>query len=76
MNSGDVELLESVDDIDGGLHSCVGGRLITIGFDLHATSDSDEGLASSEISDVDKGVVPGGKDVADGKYVTSGVLGT
>ena len=69
MDGSDVELLETVDDVDCCLHGCVGGRLITIGLDLHASGDSGEGFSAGEVGDVDEGIVPGGEDVADGEDI-------
>ena len=69
MNCSDVELLETGDDVNGGLHCCVGGRLITICLNLHASCNSSEGLSPCEIGDMDEGIVPGGKDVADGENI-------
>lgn len=40
MDGSDVELLESVDDINSGLHGSIGRGLITISLDLHSSCDS------------------------------------
>ena len=40
VDGSDVELLESVDDINSGLHGSIGRRFITIGLDLHSSCDS------------------------------------
>lgn len=65
VDSGDVELLESVDNVNGGLHSSIGGTLVAVSFDFHSTGDSGESLTAGEIGDVDKGIIPGGEDVTD-----------
>jgi len=76
VDCSDIELLEPVDDVDGRLHSRVGRALVAVCLHLHASSDAGEGLAASEIGDVDEGVVPGGQDVAHCEDVARGVLGT
>jgi hypothetical protein len=74
VNCGDIKLLETVDDVDCGLHGCVGGRLVTIGLYFHAAGDSGESFSAGEIGDVDEGVVPGCEDMADSEDITRGVL--
>ena len=76
MDCSDIELFESVDHVDGGLHGSVGGGLISIGLDLHAAGDSDEGFSAGEIGDVEESVVPGGEDMTDSEDISGGVLGT
>ncbi len=56
----DIELLQSVDDVDSRLHDCLGRVLVAICLPLHASSGSSDGLAAGEISNVDESVVPGG----------------
>jgi hypothetical protein len=43
-------------------HGGVGGGLVTVGLDLHATSDTRDGFAARQIGDVDEGVVERGED--------------
>lgn len=74
VDGGDVELLEPVDDVDGGLHGGVGGGLVAICLDFHAAGDSREGLSAGEIGDVDEGIVPGCEDVADSEDISAGIL--
>ena len=76
VDGSDVELLETVDDVDGGLHGCVGGRLVAVSLDFHSTSNSRESFAAGEIGNVDEGIVPGGEDVADGEHVSASILRT
>mmetsp|Transcript_30083 Transcript_30083/g.59742 ORF Transcript_30083/g.59742 Transcript_30083/m.59742 type:complete len:203 (-) Transcript_30083:10-618(-) len=77
VEGGDAEGLALLGDVLGGKHRSVGGGLITVSLDLHATSDTDEGLTAGEISDVNKGVVEGGKKVRDGENLLSvGSLGS
>jgi len=64
VHCSNVELLEAVDDVNGCLHGRVGRALVAVCLDLHASSDTGEGFAASEIGDVDESVVPGGEDVA------------
>ncbi len=52
VHSGDAEGLDLLSDVLGGKHSSVGGRLITISLDLHAASDSAQGLTAGKIGDV------------------------
>ena len=40
VNGGDAELFKSVNDIDGGHHSGVGGRLVSVRLDFHTTGNS------------------------------------
>ena len=54
MQSVDVQLLALGGDVLGSQHGSVGGGLITVGLDLHATSDTDDGLAAGKIGDVDE----------------------
>lgn len=42
----------------------IGGGLLSIGLDLHATGDSGVGLAARQVSHVDEGVVESSEDVA------------
>lgn len=49
-------------DVLSSQHSGVGGGLITIGLDLHATGDTGDGFAARQIGDVDEGVVERGED--------------
>ena len=72
----DSELFKSVYNINSSHHSSVWWRLVSIGLDFHTTGDSGESLSSSQISNVDEGIVPSGKDVADGENVTWDVLWT
>ena len=67
VQGGDAELLAASSDILSSQHSSVGRRLIAISLDLHATGDTDEGLAAREIGNVDEGVVERGKDVSNTK---------
>jgi hypothetical protein len=74
VDGGNVELLESVDNVNCSLHSGVGGGLIAIRLDFHATSHSREGFSAGEIGDVDKGIVPCGEDMADGEDISRCIL--
>lgn len=49
-------------DVLGSQHSGVGGGLVTVGLDLHATGDTRDGFAARQIGDVDEGVVERGED--------------
>ena len=53
----------------------VGGRLLTIGLDLHAASDARVGFSSGQIGDVNESVVERGLDVADTEDVLSVLAG-
>ena len=44
-------------DVLGRQHGSVGGGLVTVGLDLHATGDTGDGFAARQIGDVDEGVV-------------------
>lgn len=49
-------------DVLGSQHSGVGGGLVTVGLDLHATGDTGDGLTARQIGDVDEGIVERGED--------------
>ena len=55
-------------NILSGQHSSVGGSLISVGLDLHATSDPANGLTTGQVSDVHEGVVEGGVDVGNSEH--------
>jgi len=44
-------------DVLGCQHGSVGGGLVTVSLDLHATGDTGDGFAAGQIGDVDEGVV-------------------
>lgn len=52
MKSGDAQLLASGSDVLSCQHSSVWGRLVTIGLDLHTTSNSADGFAAAGITQV------------------------
>jgi hypothetical protein len=60
----DAELLAAGGDVLGSQHGSVGGGLVTIGLDLHATGDTADGLTAGEIGDVNEGVVEASKDAS------------
>ena len=77
MEGSDADLLALDGNILGGQHGGVGRGLITIGLDLHTTSDTGDGLTAGQIGDVDKGVVERGKDVGNTKdLLVTADLGT
>jgi len=53
VEGSDANLLAAESNVLGSQHGGVGRRLITIGLDLHATSDTADGFATGEIGDVD-----------------------
>ena len=63
VKGGDTDLLALDSDILGGQHGGVRGSLITIGLDLHASGDTGDGFTTSQIGDVNEGIVERGKDV-------------
>lgn len=52
MESVDAELLAAGSNVLGSQHGGVGRRLITVGLDLHATSDTADGLTATGITRV------------------------
>ena len=58
------KLLAAGSDVLGSQHGSIGGGLVTVGLDLHATGDTADGLAARKIGDVDEGVVEAGKDAS------------
>merc|ERR1711924_47403 len=63
VRGANAELLAAHSNILGSKHRSIWGRLVTISLHLHASSDTDHGLTSSEIGDVHEGVVVRGVDV-------------
>ena len=62
MEGSDAELLAADGDVLGSQHGGVGGGLVTVGLDLHATGDTRDGFAARQIGDVDEGIVERGED--------------
>ena len=54
-------------DVLGSQHGGVGGGLVTVGLDLHATGDTRDGLATRQIGDMDKGIIEGRKNTGHSK---------
>lgn len=52
VESGDAQLLAAGSDILGSQHSGVGGGLVTVGLDLHATGNTGDGFAAAGITQV------------------------
>lgn len=50
MEGSDAELLAAGSDVLGSQHGGVGGGLVTVGLDLHATSDTADGLTATGIT--------------------------
>lgn len=50
VQGGDAELLAADGDVLGGQHGSVGGGLVTVGLDLHATGDTADGLTATGIT--------------------------
>ena len=46
----DAKLLAANSDVLGSQHSSVWGRLVTVGLDLHASSDTGDGFAATGIT--------------------------
>ena len=63
VEGSDADLLALDGDVLGSQHGGVGGSLITIGLDLHASGNTGDGFTASQISDVNEGIVEGGEDV-------------
>lgn len=49
MESGDTQLLAAGSDVLSSQHGSVGGGLVTVSLDLHATSDTADGLTATKI---------------------------
>lgn len=49
-------------DVLGRQHGSVGGGLVTVSLDLHATGNTRDGFAARQIGDVDEGVVEGSEN--------------
>lgn len=62
VQSVDAKLLAADGDILSSQHGSVGGRLVTVGLDLHTTGNTGDGLAATEIGDMDERVVERGED--------------
>ena len=52
MEGSDAELLAADGDVLSGQHGGVGGGLVTVGLDLHATGDTGDGLTATGITQV------------------------
>lgn len=52
VEGSDAELLAADGDVLGSQHSGVGGGLVTVGLDLHATGDTVDGLTATGITQV------------------------
>ncbi len=52
MKGVDAELLAADSDVLSGQHGSVWGGLITVGLDLHATSNTGDGLTAAGITQV------------------------
>lgn len=50
MQGSDAELLAADGGVLGGQHSGVGGGLVTVGLDLHASGDTGKGFAATGIT--------------------------
>lgn len=50
VQSVDAELLAAGGDVLGSQHGGVGGGLVTVGLDLHATGDTSDGFAATGIT--------------------------
>ena len=57
-----IEIFSVRTDVLSSQHGGVGGGLVTVGLDLHATGDTRDGFAARQIGDVDEGVVERGED--------------
>jgi len=62
VQSRDAQLLASSSHILGRQHGSVGGRLVTVGLDLHPACHTADGFAAAEIRDVDEGIIERGED--------------
>lgn len=50
VQGSDAELLAAGGDVLGSQHGGVGGGLVTVGLDLHATGDTADGFAATGIT--------------------------
>merc|ERR1712232_168020 len=64
VQGSDTELLAASGNILGCKHRGIWGRLITISLHLHASCHTNQGLTTSEIGNVDEGVVVRSVDVS------------
>lgn len=62
MNSGNANLLTLGGNVLGSQHGGVWGGLVSVGLDLHTTSNSGDGLSTGQIGDVDESIVEGSVD--------------
>lgn len=62
VESVDTELLATGSNILSSQHGSVRRRLVTVSLDLHTTGDTADGFATTQIGDVDEGIVEGGED--------------
>jgi hypothetical protein len=71
VQGSDTEFLAFKSDILGGKHGCVRRRLVAIGLDLHTSGNTDNGFSARKISNVDKSIIEGSKQVSDAKDFVS-----
>jgi hypothetical protein len=62
VESVDAELLAAGSDVLSSQHGSVGRRLVTVSLDLHTTGDTADGFATTQIGNVDEGIVERGED--------------
>ena len=69
VDGSDTDLLAFLSNILSSQHGGVWGGLVSVGLDLHTTSDSGDGFLTGKIGNVHKGVVERRKDAGNTKHL-------
>jgi hypothetical protein len=67
VQSSDTQFLAPHGNILSGKHGSIRRRFVTIGLDLHSTSDTDKSFSARQIRHVHKGIIERGKQVCNAK---------
>lgn len=71
VDGGNTNLLTLLSDILSGQHGSVWGGLVSVGLNLHTTSDSGNGFLTGKIGNVDEGIVEGSVDTGNTENLIS-----
>lgn len=71
MHGGDADFLALDGHVLSSQHGSVWGRLISVGLNLHTTSNSGDGFLTRQVSDMDESIVERSKDSGNAKNLGS-----
>ena len=72
VDSGDTDFLALSGNVLGSQHGGVGRRFVSVGLNLHTTSNSGDGFLARQIGDVDEGVVERSENTGNAEHLVSG----